>query len=94
MDREQADAHQQDLERLEIFDALVAAGARRDEVLQLVSQAPDPDAAVQAIQDLLHIAEVPAAAVIDLQIRHLTISGRERVLASRDELRAQIEGRR
>ncbi|TCO44657.1 hypothetical protein EV646_110372 [Kribbella antiqua] len=75
--------------KLELLDAVLAAIERRSEVLDIVSEAESPEAALLPVQNLLGITEENAWAVIDLQFRRLTKSNVARIEWERDELRAQ-----
>ena len=74
-----------------MLDALVAAAAEKDEVFRLVGQAQNAKEALLAIQGLLHIDELPARAVVDLQLRNFTVEQQRKVRAMRDALRTELE---
>lgn len=78
--------------RLEILEALVLASSRRAEVLEVVGHAEDFDTAELAVRDLLGVGEVPARAVLDVQLRRFTSRERTQLTSRRDELRAYLEG--
>lgn len=88
---EHAEERRDAQERLQMLDALVAAAARKDEVFQLVGQAQNTDEAVRAVRDLLHVEDMPAAAVVDLQLRNFTVEQQRKLRATRDALRTRLE---
>lgn len=78
--------------RLEIMEALVLASSQRAEVIEVVGNAENTNTAELAVRDLLGVGEVPARAVLDAQLRRFTSRERANLTASRDELRAYLEG--
>src|SRR4051794_17643491 len=77
-------------ERLEIVDALAAAIDRREEVIAVAVAAPDPDAAREDVMRLLGVGHGAATAILDVQIRRLTVEQRRRIVEEQDELRRII----
>lgn len=75
--------------REEVLDALVAAVARRTEVMEVIAAAGDVDEARQGLVELLGISEVQAYVVLDMQLRRFAVLEVEKLVANRDELRAQ-----
>jgi DNA gyrase subunit A len=74
--------------QLEIYEAVARAQERRYEVLDAVFDADNADGAVAAVRELLDIGEVPALAVLDLQVRRFTRQDRAHVIERVAELRA------
>jgi DNA gyrase/topoisomerase IV subunit A len=77
-------------ERLAMFDALNEAVSRRSELLEVIWNSDDDEAAIQAVGHLLGCDEVAAQQVLSMSWRCLTRAGRERIAVERDELRAEL----
>jgi DNA gyrase/topoisomerase IV subunit A len=80
-----------DRDRLDIFEALLAAIDRRDEVSMVIAEAPDAEAATEAVRDLLGVAETPAREVMNMQWRRLTADFRKHLQDERDALRHRLD---
>ena len=80
--------------QLEIYDAIVAAQHRRAEVLAIVAESADEAAAAHQVSVALGLSAIAGRAVMDMQLRKLTIEARARFTAERDELFAEVERRR
>ena len=76
--------------RMHILEAVAAAVNRREELLTLVAEATDVDAAVVAVRKLLNTDEVAAEAVVDLQVRRFATSQRAKIQEQLLGLRAQL----
>jgi hypothetical protein len=80
--------------QLEIYEALVAAQDRRAELLAIVEDAADQDAAIRGLSAGLGVSSIGARAVLDMQLRKLTVEDRSRFKAQRDALASDLERRR
>jgi len=76
--------------RLQILDALVTALDRRGEMLAVVSDAEDTDAARRTLIDLLGVNEVGADAILELPVRRLPRREAQRVRDERDTMRTAL----
>lgn len=76
--------------RREITDALLAAFERRHEVLDVIVDASDRDAAVKSIADLLGKSAVGAEAVLNMSFYQLTKDDRRANQAELDDLNSEI----
>lgn len=65
-------------ERVALLEARCAALDRRHEVLELLETATDPDDAIEGLQAKLGLDYPGALVVLDLQLRRLTSSERDR----------------
>ena len=77
-------------DRERVLSAIVAAQESMDLVVQVASEAEDPDDARQALQDALGVDEVQATAVLDMQIRRLSARERQRLIEELSSIRAEI----
>lgn len=77
-------------QQVRIFEALETALDRRQEVFELLGGAPDPDDARSRLQELLDIDDVGAEAVMDMQLRRLPASERDRITTQLRELRRSL----
>jgi len=73
--------------QMHVYEALVSAVERRREVYELLEGAEDPAAASRELQTLLGTDEVGAQAVIDLQLRRLTLTERAKISEKLRELK-------
>lgn len=78
-------------EYLAIYEALVAAQDRRREVFDVVESAQNTDVAIAALSNLLGIGGTGALAVMDMQLRRLTVDERSKIRERCDEVRRQLE---
>ncbi|MEV6283044.1 hypothetical protein [Kribbella sp. NPDC051770] len=76
--------------QLEIYDAVLAAFERRDEVLDVIAAAPDRHAAVRRVRALLAVSQGQAAAVVDLPLHRFTTGTRDRMRSRATELRRAL----
>ncbi|WP_102143484.1 GNAT family N-acetyltransferase [Mycobacterium hubeiense] len=76
--------------RREIADALVRALERRHEVLDVIVDAEDSAAAVDAIAQLLGTSRLGGEAVMALSFDRLTKDSRRRIAAELDDLNTQL----
>ncbi|HEU4360933.1 MAG TPA: GNAT family N-acetyltransferase [Mycobacterium sp.] len=76
--------------RREITDALLKALERRHEVLDVIVEADDRRAAVQAIAELLGTSHLGCEAVIGMSFDQLTKDSRARIAAELDDLNSQL----
>ena len=70
-------------ERLKIHGALLAALSDPHDLLQILLDSTDPDAAAQALRSRFGISDFGAMAVLDMQFRRVT--ARDRALATRGQ---------
>ncbi len=73
--------------QLEIYDGVLAAFERRDEVLNVLSAAPDRETAVRRLRELLGASQLQATALLDLP---LTSESHDRIARRAAELRAAL----
>jgi DNA gyrase/topoisomerase IV subunit A len=80
-------------QRLSVLDALVHAVERRDEVLDAIAEARDPDEARSSVADLLNIAKDSGAAqaVVELRLRNFSQSTVAEIQSERDALRRRLD---
>jgi len=78
------------VERREIARALVRALERRHELLDVVVESEDYDAAIEAIATKLGTSLVAAEAVLRLSFDRLTKVSRDRIAAELEDLNAQL----
>jgi len=78
------------VERREIARALVRALERRHELLDVVVESEDYDAAIEAIATSLGTSVVAAEAVLGLSFDRLTKVSRNRIAAELEDLNAQL----
>ena len=78
------------VERREIARALVRALERRHELLDVVVESEDYDAAIEAIATSLGTSVVAAEAVLRLSFDRLTKVSRNRIAAELEDLNAQL----
>jgi GNAT superfamily N-acetyltransferase len=76
--------------RREIADALLAALERRHEVLDVIVEADDRVAAVEAIAALLGTSHLGAEAVMGMSFDQLTKDARRTIAAELDDLNSQL----
>lgn len=76
--------------RREITDALFKALERRHEVLDVIVEAEDRPAAVEAIAALLDTSLVGCEAVMGMSFDQLTKDSRQRIAAELEDLNAQL----
>jgi GNAT superfamily N-acetyltransferase len=76
--------------RREIADALLTALERRHEVLDLIVEADDRPAAVEAITVLLGTSHRGAEAVMGMAFDQLTKDARKKIAAELDDLNSQL----
>lgn len=77
----------QNAERLAIYEVLVIAMERRNEVFNAIESSYDMAQAAVVLADLLHVTDLQARLVLDLQLHRCTIASRERIHAERNALR-------
>jgi GNAT superfamily N-acetyltransferase len=78
------------VERREIARALVKALERRHELLDVVVESEDYDAAIQSIASALGTSLVAAEAVLRLSFDRLTKVSRDRIAAELEDLNSQL----
>lgn len=78
-------------EQVKVFEALADALDRRQEVFELLGAAPDPDTARSQLEELLGIDTVGAQAVLDMQLRRVPASERDRITTQLQELRGNLQ---
>lgn len=77
-------------EQVALLEARCAALDRRHEVLELLETATDPDDALERLQAKLGLEYPGALVVLDLQLRRLTSSERDRTAAELAEATARL----
>jgi DNA gyrase subunit A len=77
-------------ERAHILEGLLVALANLDEVIRLIRQSPDGEAARQGLMERFSLSEAQAKAILDLRLQRLTALEREKVEAEHRELVATI----
>lgn len=82
--------HDQAAARRDIADALVAALDRRHEVLDVIVQAGDRTAAVEAIANLLGTSRLGGEAVMGMSFDKLTKDSRRKIAAELEDLNNQL----
>ena len=82
--------HDRAAARREIADALVNALERRHEVLDVIVEADNRAAAVDAIAQLLGTSHLGAEAVIGMHFERLTKDSRKKIAAELDDLNKQL----
>jgi DNA gyrase/topoisomerase IV subunit A len=78
--------------RLSVLDAFLLAVEQRDQVLDVIADARDPEESRRLVADLLGIEEHGAAAqaVIELRLRSFSQSSVAELQAERDELKRRL----
>jgi GNAT superfamily N-acetyltransferase len=76
--------------RREITDALLTALDRRHEVLDVIVEADDRTAAIEAIASLLDTSRLGGEAVMGMAFDQLTKDARRRISAELDDLNSQL----
>ena len=76
--------------RREITDALIAALDRRHEVLDVIVDADNRGAAVEAVAALLGTTHLGAEAVVGMPMYRLTKDSRRRIAAELDDLNSRL----
>jgi Acetyltransferase (GNAT) domain len=76
--------------RREITDGLMCALERRHEVLDVIVDADDRAAAVEAIASLLGTSQLAGEAVIGMSFYQLTKAARRKIAAELDDLNSQL----
>jgi len=74
--------------QLEIYDGVLAAFGRRDEVQDVLSSAPDRATAVRRLRELLGASHLQATALLDLP---LTGESHDRIARRAAELRTALD---
>jgi hypothetical protein len=82
--------HDGTVARREIADTLVRALERRHELLDVVVESEDYDAAVDAIATMLNTSRAAADAVLRLSFERLTKVSRRRIAAELEDLNTQL----
>lgn len=67
------------LRQLSIYEAIASAASDAHAVLDIVMNAPDPEAASRALSSRYGFTEVQAWAVMDIQFRRLTSVDRRKI---------------
>jgi hypothetical protein len=76
--------------QLEIYEAVLSAFDRRDEVLDVIAAAPDRDTAVRRVRGLLDVSQGQAVAIVDLPLHRFTAGTRDRIRLRATELRTAL----
>jgi hypothetical protein len=76
--------------QLEIYEAVLSAFDRRDEVLDVIAAAPDRETAVRRVRGLLDVSQGQAVAIVDLPLHRFTAGTRDRVQVRATELRKAL----
>ena len=77
-------------QQVHVYEAVLVAAGDAHSVLDFLLAAADPDAARAALQDRYGFTEVQAAAVLDLQLSHVTSSQRQRIEQGLREVTARV----
>ena len=77
-------------DQLQIYEAFVVATSDAHGTLDAMLAASDPDSARRALQQRYGFTEVQAVAVMDLQLRRVTASDREKIEQLRQELAERV----
>jgi len=86
-----ADERERAESQLRIYDLLLGAMERRQEVFDLVCSSDTPAQAKERVRNLFGVSEPDISqAVLDMQIRRWTCSERKRILDSATELRREL----
>ncbi len=78
-------------ERAHILDGLIIASDNIDEVVHIIRQAQNPQAAVEGLMARFELDEVQAKAIVEMRLRQLTNLMQEQLRNEYDELLKQIE---
>ena len=73
--------------QLEIYEGLLRAFDRRAEVLEAIATAPDREAAVLRVRELLDVTHLQATAILDTQLHRFAAGSRDRIAHRAAELR-------
>jgi DNA gyrase/topoisomerase IV subunit A len=73
--------------QLEIYEGLLRAFDRRTEVLEAIATAPDREAAVLRVRELLDVTHLQAGAILDTQLNRFAEGSRDRIAHRAAELR-------
>lgn len=73
-----------------VLDARLVAAERRAQVVDTIAEAPDPDAAVQALQENFALSEEQARYIFDLPLSQLTAGEVARASRERDFMQAKL----
>ena len=77
--------------RLRVYDLLVEALDRRQEVFDLVCSSDTPDDAAQRVRELFRVSDPDISrAVLDMPVARWTRSERERIVEQAQELRQEL----
>lgn len=77
-----------------MYEVLAAAMERRLEVFRVLEAAPDPETASRGLQELLRTDAAGARWVMDMPLRRMPRSERDRVTAELEHLRRERDGGR
>lgn len=76
--------------QLEIYEGLLRAFDRRAEVLEAIAAAPDREAAVRELRELLDLTHLQASAILDTQLQRFAAGSRDRIARRAAELRTAL----
>lgn len=83
--------HEQAREELILLNVIREALDRRDEVFQIIDEAPDESAAIARLGQLLNVEDHLCRAILNLQVQNWLGTWRERVDDGVSSLRADLE---
>lgn len=83
-------AHRGLRRREQVLDALVEALRRRDEFVAVVASADDADGARTRLMAAFGFDAIQANAVLDMQVRRMTVVELQRLEVELGEIRAQL----
>lgn len=76
--------------QLEIYEGLLRAFDHRTEVLEAIAAAPDREAAVRELRELLAVTHLQASAILDTQLHRFAAGSRDRIAHRAAELRTAL----
>lgn len=78
-------------EQLDLLNAIREALERRDEVFQIIDEAPDESTVRTRLSELLDIGESGCHAILHMQVRHWLEPWRDRLEEKAESLRLDLE---
>ncbi|MBI9114851.1 DNA gyrase subunit A [Sanguibacter sp. YZGR15] len=76
--------------KIHIFRGYLKALDALDEVIALIRRSPDADQARRGLMELLHIDELQATAILNMQLRRLAALQRQEIIDEHDKLEREI----
>lgn len=78
-------------EQLDLLNAIREALERRDEVFQIIDEAPDESTAITRLAELLDVDESGCHAILHMQVSHWLGTWRDRLEEKAESLRRNLE---